>query len=57
MRALGRFDDLDMAADLIVIDEVLHPHPEEAAVYRALLPVFASLHDALLPANRALRSL
>jgi gluconokinase len=56
MRALDRIDDLDRTAQLIGIDEVLHPQPESAAVYRALRPIFAPLYGALATTNRALHA-
>lgn len=55
MRALGLIDNLDVAADLVRIEETLAPEPRAAAVYRELLPVFERLYDALVPAFTELR--
>ncbi len=57
MAALGLVDGLDHVADLVRVDDVLTPDPEAAAVYTELLPVFASLYDALEPTYRTLRRL
>ena len=56
MDALGIVDGIERAADLVGIDEVVEPDPGAAAVYAELLPTFASLYDALIPAFRALES-
>ena len=55
MQALGLVDSIDVAADLVRVEQVLEPDPEAAAAYERLLPVFASLYDALRPAFLALR--
>jgi gluconokinase len=57
MQALGLVESIDVAAGLVVIDEVVHPDAAAAEVYASLLPVFADLYDALLPAFSALREL
>jgi gluconokinase len=57
MHALGLVESLDVAADLVRIEEVSHPDPSATATYRALLPVFAALYDALAPTFAALRRL
>jgi gluconokinase len=57
MEALGLVASIDVAAELVAIDEVLEPEPEATAVYAALEPVFAELFDALTPAFRSLREL
>ena len=56
MQALGLVDSVDVAADLVRIDEVVEPDPRAAAVYERLLPAFAGLHDALDPAFRVLHA-
>jgi gluconokinase len=56
MEALGVIDTIDRAADLVAIHERRQPDAEAAASYAELLPVFASLYDALAPAFRHLRS-
>jgi gluconokinase len=57
MEALGMVDSIDHAADLVTIDERVQPGEEASAAYAELLPIFASLHDALAPAFRRLRRL
>ncbi|MEX5707799.1 gluconokinase [Parafrankia sp. FMc6] len=57
MYALGMVENLDVAADLVQAGESHHPEPASAATYRVLLPVFDSLHEALVPAFRTLRDL
>jgi gluconokinase len=54
MQALGLVDGIDRAAELVGIEEVVEPEARAAAVYADLLPTFASLHEALAPAFRAL---
>jgi gluconokinase len=54
MEALGLVESIDVAADLVRIEEVVEPEPGEAAAYAELLPTFAALYDALEPAFRAL---
>ncbi|MFU8851475.1 gluconokinase [Micromonospora sp. SL1-18] len=57
MQALGLIESIDVAADLVKIDETVRPDPASAATYAALLPLFSELHDALLPTYAALRRL
>ncbi|MBJ7609940.1 MAG: gluconokinase [Candidatus Dormibacteraeota bacterium] len=57
LHALGRIADLDSTADLIRVAEVRHPDADAAALYAELRPVYASLYDALAPANSALHRL
>jgi gluconokinase len=57
MQALGMVESIEVAADLVRVDEVRAPRADAAATYAALLPVFASLNDALTPAFAALRRL
>jgi gluconokinase len=57
MTALELVDGLERAAELVHIDEVLEPDPEAMAVYDELMPTFAGLYGALLPAFRTLRKL
>ena len=54
METLGVVQSIDRAADLVSIEDVVEPDARAAAVYADLLPTFASLHDALAPAFRAL---
>jgi gluconokinase len=54
MNALGLADSLSHASDLVRINEVRHPDPGRAAAYAALLPLFADLYEALMPAFRTL---
>ena len=51
---LGRIESMEVAADLVRVEEVTAPDPEAAAVYAQLLPTFARLYDDLSPAFRAL---
>jgi gluconokinase len=57
MEALGMIDSIDQAADLITIHERVQPDEAASAAYAELLPIFASLYDALAPAFRRLRKL
>ncbi|MFC7550858.1 gluconokinase [Plantactinospora sp. GCM10030261] len=57
MQALGMVPSIEVAAELVEIEETVRPDPEAAAVYAALLPTFADLYDALGPTYRALRRL
>jgi gluconokinase len=57
MQALGLIDDIDVAAELVLVRETHRPDPEAAAVYRSLLPLFGSLYDALSPAFGEFRRL
>ena len=57
MEALGLVESIEVAADLASIESVVHPKPSAAATYRALLPVFSSLYDALVPTFKELRKL
>lgn len=56
MEALGLIDTIERAAVLVSLEERRQPDAEAAASYAGLLPVFASLYDALAPAFRRLRS-
>jgi len=55
MQALGVVESIDLAGDLVGIDEVDEPDAGAAATYATLLPTFAGLYDALGPAFRALQ--
>ena len=57
MEALGLVESIDVAADLVRIDDVVEPDPGDAETYAAALPVFAGLYDALEPTFRALQRL
>ncbi|MET8527994.1 gluconokinase [Micromonospora sp. NPDC005172] len=57
MQALGLIPSIDVAADLVLIDEVIRPDPAAAATYAALLPLFAELYDALVPTFTSMRRL
>jgi gluconokinase len=54
LQALGRIESLEVAADLVRVEDVTRPDREAAAVYAELLPTFARLYDDLSPAFRAL---
>jgi gluconokinase len=55
MQALGIVESIDVAAELVGIDEVVDPDERAAAIYADLLPTFAQLYDALGPAFAALQ--
>ncbi|MEU7797988.1 gluconokinase [Micromonospora arborensis] len=57
MQALGLIPSIDVAAELVRIEETVRPDPAAAATYAALLPLFAELYDALVPAFTSLRRL
>ena len=57
MEALGVIDSIDVAVDLVGIEETVRPDVAAAATYRSLLPVFSSLYDALVPTFTVLRRL
>lgn len=57
MQALGIVESVDVATDLVHISETVRSNPEDAAVYATLLPVFAELYEALVPAYTSLRRL
>jgi gluconokinase len=55
MEALGVVESIDLAADLVRIEEVVEPEPAAAAVYERLRPTFEELSEQLRPAFLALR--
>lgn len=57
MQALGLISSVEVAADLVQIEETVHPDPAAAATYAALLPLFSELYDALVPTFASLRRL
>ncbi|MEV0426512.1 gluconokinase [Micromonospora sp. NPDC050495] len=57
MQALGLIESIEVAADLVRIDETVRPDPAAAATYAALLPLFSELYDALVPTFASLRRL
>ncbi len=57
MQALGLIASVDVAAELVTIDEVLTPDPSAAATYAALRPVMSELYSALVPTFTTLRRL
>jgi gluconokinase len=57
MEALEMVESLDVAAELVRIDDVVEPDRAAAEVYAEALPTFASLYDALEPAFGALQRL
>jgi gluconokinase len=54
MDALGLVSTIDVAADLVEINEVVQPDPAAAQVYADLRPTFDRLYDELVPTFRAL---
>jgi gluconokinase len=57
LAVLGLIPSIDAAAERVGEHSTVRPDPTSAAVYRALLPVFAGLYDALVPAYTELRRL
>ncbi|MGN9764422.1 gluconokinase [Micromonospora sp. SD12] len=57
MQALGLIPSVDVAADLVRIEQTAYPDPAAAATYAALLPLFNELYDALVPTFTSLRRL
>jgi gluconokinase len=57
MQALGLIESVELAADLVKIQDVVRPDPSSAAVYASLLPVFSELYEALVPTFVSLRRL
>jgi gluconokinase len=57
MQALGLVESIDVAADLVRIEDTVHPDAATAALYAALRPVFSDLYNALLPTFGSLRRL
>jgi gluconokinase len=57
MNALGLIDSIDVVADQIPVDDTVDADPRTSALYAQLLPVFASLYDALVPTFQRLRRL
>jgi gluconokinase len=55
MEALDLVDSIELAAELVELDEVVDPEAAAAATYADLLEVFAGLYDALGPAFAALQ--
>ncbi|MGK5673077.1 gluconokinase [Micromonospora sp. URMC 106] len=57
MEALGLVASIDVAADLVHIEQTARPAPAAAATYAALLPLFSELYAALVPTFTSLRRL
>ena len=57
MQALGLVPSIDVAGQMVQIQDTVRPDAAAAATYAALRPIFAELYDALLPAYRSLRRL
>jgi gluconokinase len=57
MDSLGLVPSIDVAADLVDIEDTVTPDPAAAAVYAELRPVFDALYDALVPTYLSLRRL
>ena len=56
-QVLGTIASIDVAVDLVTLEQVTRPQPAAAAVYTQLLPVFTALYDALVPTFAALKQL
>ena len=57
MEALGMVESIELAADVIGLEDVVDPDPADAATYASLLPVYAVLDEALATTFRELRRL
>ncbi|MER7459989.1 gluconokinase [Micromonospora sp. NPDC126480] len=57
MEALGLIESIDVAVDLVEIQQTVRPDPAAAATYASLLPLFSELYEALVPAFTSLRRL
>ncbi|MGS2616391.1 gluconokinase [Micromonospora sp. LZ34] len=57
MQALGQIASVDVAAEMVTIEETVNPDPAAAATYATLLPLFSELYDALVPTFTSLRRL
>jgi gluconokinase len=57
MQALGIVESIDVAADLVQIQDTVRPDPAAAGSYAALSPLFAELYGALVPTFTSLRLL
>jgi gluconokinase len=55
MGALGLISTIDVAADLVEIQETLAPDRDAAQIYADLRPTFDRLYDALVPTFRTLQ--
>lgn len=55
MQALGLIESVDAAADLVEMEDIVHPEPVAAAAYAALLGPFRELFGALAPTFEALK--
>jgi gluconokinase len=57
MEALDLVESIDVAEELVRIEQEVQPDPRAAATYASLLSVHAGLYDALVPAFTQLRRL
>jgi gluconokinase len=57
MQALGLVESVDVAAELVRIEDVVRPDPAASARYASMSPVFDGLYDALTPTFLSLRRL
>jgi gluconokinase len=57
MQALGLIETIEMAADLVPVEEIRSPNGSTAAFYRRDRAIFDGLYDKLEPAFRALHHL
>jgi gluconokinase len=57
MEALEMIDSIDVAAELVDLEEEVRPDPGAAATYASLLPLHSEIYDALVPAFTQLRRL
>ena len=57
MQAIGLIESIELAADLVKIEDIVRPDPASAAIYASLSSVFAELYEALVPTFISLRRL
>jgi gluconokinase len=57
LQALGAVPSVDVAAELVTVENTARPDSAAAETYAALQPVFFELYDALVPSFTALRRL
>ncbi|MDM4722654.1 gluconokinase [Micromonospora sp. WMMA1363] len=57
MEAIELVASIDVAADLVEIEQTAYPDPAAAATYASLLPLFSGLYEALVPTYQSLRRL
>lgn len=54
---VGLIRDFDMAAEITKTDDIARPNPENAGVYKKLLPVYREFYEALMPVYQELQGI